>query len=258
MSESKIEWTPELDKENSAAVWAHTIPFLAWLLMMSLLGDPSGMRYLWQTVGGIILLLIFRPWRWYERPKLKSLPLALAVGLLVFVFWVGLESEFFKSALPGVSTFYEKYFVGLTNLISFEDGIQFGALREPLELGENGLHHYDPRTTGWPLFWVHMLGTTLVIGAIEEFMFRGFLYRWMQGSPFFKKDLGVMNPGMCILVAIVFAVEHNEWLMGFLCGLMYTWLMVRTRDIWAPIWAHALTNGLLGWYAVATGSYHFW
>lgn len=247
---TKSEWTPELDKENSAAVWAHMIPFLAWLLMMStLLGDPSGWHYALQTVGGLILLFAFRPWRWYEQPKLKSLPLALAIGVLVFVFWVGLESEFFRSAFPGISEFYERWFV---------DFQRFGKLREPLELGANGLHHYDPRTTGWPLFWVHMLGTTIVIGAIEEFAFRGFVYRWMQGSPFFKKDIGVMNVPMCFLVAVLFAVEHREWLMGFLCGLMYTWLMVRTRDIWAAIWAHALTNGLLGWYAIQTGAYHFW
>lgn len=249
LEQAKSGWTPALDKENSAAVWAHVIPFLAWLLMMSLLGDPSGWRYVWQTLGGLILLFAFRPWRWYECPKLKSLPLALAVGVLVFVFWVGLESAFFKNAAPGISAFYEKYFVDL---------IHFGTMREPLELGGNGLHHYDPRTTGWPLFWVHMLGTTLVIGAIEEFMFRGFVYRWMQGSPFFQKNIGQMDVRMCILVSVLFALEHNEWLMGFLCGLFYTWLMVRTRDIWAPIWAHALTNGLLGWYAVQTGAYRFW
>ena len=248
-TQAKPAWTPELDKENSAAVWAHTLPFLAWLLLMSLLGDPSGVRYAIQTLGGLALLLFFRPWRWYERPKLSSLPLALAVGVLVFVFWVGLESEFFKSAFPKISEFYEKYFVQLT---------RFGQLREPLELGENGLYHYDPRATGWLLFWVHMFGTTLVIGAIEDFMFRGFFYRWMQGSPVFQKDIGVMNAPMCILVALLFALEHNEWVMGFLCGLFYTWLMVKTRDIWAPIWAHALTNGLLGWYAVQTGAYWFW
>ena len=173
----------------------------------------------------------------------------MGVGVLVFVLWVGFESAFFKGLMPGVSAFYERYCVDL---------VHFGTLREPLELGENGLHHYDPLTTGWPLFWVHMLGTTLVIGAIEEFMFRGFFYRWMQGSPFFKKDLGHMDTKMCIFAAVIFALEHNEWLMGFLCGLLYTWLIVKTKDIWAGIWAHALTNGLLGWYAVHTGSYWFW
>jgi membrane protease YdiL (CAAX protease family) len=248
-AKAKVDWTPELDKENDKAVWVHVIPYLAWLLMMSLLGDPSGTRYAIQTVGGIILLLICRPWRWYTAPKLKNIPLALAVGLLVFVFWVGLESEFFKSVFPKISEFYERYLVGMT---------KFGKLREPLEMGANGLYHYDPRTTGWPLFWVHMLGTTLVIGMIEEFFFRGFVYRWMQGSPFFQKDIGKLDNGMCILVAVLFALEHNEWLMGFLCGLIFTWLMVKTRDIWAAVLAHAFTNGLLGWYAVHTGAYWFW
>jgi len=116
MSAEKADWTPELDKENSKAVWAHTIPFLVWLLMMSLLGDPTGTRYAIQTLGGIILLLIFRPWRWYEAPKLKNIPLALAVGLLVFVFWVGLESEFFKSAFPKISEFYERWFVDMLRI----------------------------------------------------------------------------------------------------------------------------------------------
>ena len=73
-----------------------------------------------------------------------------------------------------------------------------------------------------------------------------------------KKDIGVMDTKMCILVAVLFALEHNEWLMGFLCGLMFTWLMVKTRDIWVAILAHAFTNGLLGWYAVHTGAYWFW
>jgi len=171
------------------------------------------------------------------------------VGTFVFILWVGFESEFFKNLLPSVSSFYERWCVDLTHI---------GSLREPLELGENGFHYYDPRTTGWSLFWVHMLGTTLVIGAIEEFIFRGFLYRWMQGSPFFKQNIGVLDYKMCLLVSILFALEHNEWLMGFLCGLLYTWVIVRTRDIWAGIWAHALTNGLLGWYAVHTGAYWFW
>lgn len=244
-----VDWTPELNKENERAVWTHVIPFIVWLLLMGLLGDPSGLRYAIQTFVGLILLLACRPWRWYERPKLKNIPLALAVGFLVFIFWVGLESEFFKNAAPQISEFYERWLVDLTRI---------GKLREPLEMGDNGLYHYDPRTTGWPLFWIHMLGTTIVIGAIEEFFFRGFVYRWMQGSPFFRKNIGYMDAPMCILVSVLFALEHREWIMGFLCGLMFTWLMVRTRDIWAAIWAHAFTNGLLGWYAIETGAWHFW
>ena len=68
----KVDWTPELDKENSKAVWAHTVPFMAWLLMMSVLGDPSGMRYLYQTIGGLILLFIFK--KSTGRPGRRPVP----------------------------------------------------------------------------------------------------------------------------------------------------------------------------------------
>lgn len=237
------------DRETARAVWAHAAPYVAWLLAMSLPGGPSATRYAVQTVGGIVLLLLCRPWRWYAAPKLKNLPLALAVGVLIFVFWVGLESGFSRDAFPGIREFYERWFV---------DFSRFGKLRAPLALGANGLHHYDPRATGWPLFWIHMLGTTLVIGAIEEFFFRGFVYRWLQGRPFFRMDIGRLDNHACLWTAALFALEHREWLMGFLCGLLLTWLLTRTRDIWAAVWAHAVTNGLLGWYAVQTGAYRFW
>jgi membrane protease YdiL (CAAX protease family) len=36
---------------------------------------------------------------------------------------------------------------------------------------------------------------------------------------------------------------------------MVTWLMVRTRNIWDCVVAHALTNLILGIYVVTTGTW---
>jgi membrane protease YdiL (CAAX protease family) len=36
---------------------------------------------------------------------------------------------------------------------------------------------------------------------------------------------------------------------------MVTWLMVKTRNIWDCVVAHAVTNLLLGVYVVATGQW---
>ena len=70
---------------------------------------------------------------------------------------------------------------------------------EVIEEGEHvGLHAYDPRVTGWLTFWIHMFGTSVVIAIIEEYFFRGFLYRWIQGSPFFKIDSGTLKWTMLI------------------------------------------------------------
>ena len=49
---------------------------------------------------------------------------------------------------------------------------------------------YDPRVNGWLSFSVQMVGTSVIIAMIEEFFYRGFIYRWMQGSPFYEIDAG--------------------------------------------------------------------
>jgi len=38
--------------------------------------------------------------------------------------------------------------------------------------------------------------------------------------------------------------------------LLVTWLMVKTRNIWDCVAAHAVTNLLLGIYVVSTGTWH--
>jgi hypothetical protein len=60
------------------------------------------------------------------------------------------------------------------------------------------------------------------------------------------------------MTAVVFGVEHSEWLAGIVAGLAFGWLYLRTRDIWAAVVAHVTTNFILGWYVLATGSYHYW
>lgn len=241
----KKELSPELEKENERAVWAHLLPFLVWLLLMALLGDADGWEYAWRTIIGSALLLVMRPWRWYPALKLKNIPLAVLVGIGVFFIWIGMETSWVKETTPWLAEFYEKYFVQIWPI---------GEMREAISLP----HAYDPSETGWPLFWVHMFGTSVSIAIIEEFFWRGFFYRWMLGSPFFKIDLGKLNMGMFVLIACFFGIEHNEWLAGILCGLIYGYLIIRTRDIWAAVIAHGITNFLLGLYVVGTGSWQFW
>lgn len=232
-----------------AMTWAHVVPFVAWLFFMQMLDLPSltpAIAYAIRTVLCLGLFLALRPWRAYAPLRVKNLPLAALVGVVVFVLWVGMEAPWVKRHAPGLADFYERYLVGLPFM-------GFGRLREAA-----GPFPYDPMATGWGLFAIHMVGTSLVIAAIEEFFWRGFLYRWMLGRNFLTVDLGRLEPRMFVLVAAFFAVEHTEWFAGLLCGLIYGWLIIRTRDIWAGVVAHAVTNYLLGWYVVATGSYQFW
>jgi len=264
MSERQhIELTPEEDRENTKAVIVHVIPFAIWLTMMVWLGDPSGWKYAARSLAGLGLLLAFRPWRWYPRLQWKNIPAAIGVGVLIFFVWIGLETPWVAENAPAVTEWYDRLFVDLTKPFKLRELHDVGnGVMAPYEViaeGEHaGLHVYDPQTTGWLNFWLHMFGTSVVIAVIEEFFFRGFLYRWMLGSPFFKIDAGKLHWPMLLVISVFFGIEHFEWMAGIVCGIAFGLIYIKTQDIWAAIIAHGTTNFLLGLYVIKYNAYQFW
>ncbi len=61
-----------------------------------------------------------------------------------------------------------------------------------------------------------------------------------------------------VLSTFVFTLAHTLWLAAVIAGLAYAWLYLRTGKLWVPIVAHAVTNGTLGAWVVATGNWKFW
>lgn len=228
--------------EQTQAMIAHIAPFGLWLALMHFLDVPQltpAMAYALRSAICLAALLILRPWRWYEGPKLKHIPLAVAAGIVVLALWVFGESPWCPEAIRDL---YIRW------------GVRpFGELREPIESTP-----YAPSVCGWPLTLVRIGGSAFVIGVIEEFFWRGFVYRWGIRGKFLTIGLGELDLRVFLVVALVFGLEHHEWLAGTLCGLIYGWIILRTRNLWTGIVAHALTNFLLGFYIVATGSYQFW
>lgn len=221
---------------------AHVVPFIAWLFIAHMLGDPEGWKYAVRSVVCLGLFVWLRPWRWYPRLDVKNLPLAMLVGVVVLVVWVIGETPWVAAHLPLLHTLYGTYGI-----------MPFGEMREPLTS-----FPYAPAAAGWPLTLARIAGSAFVIGIIEEFFWRGWLYRWMQGRNFLKVDHGAYDTFAFFAVALVFGLEHKEWLAGFAAGIAYAWLYIKTRDIWATALAHALTNFLLGWYVIWAEAYWFW
>lgn len=210
--------------------------------------DVHGLSAAWQyairTAVCGALFLAFRPWRWYPRLSLRHVPLSLLIGVFIFFVWVGPESETMGRIAPTLKALYVKYCVGFLGLVS----------RDVPEIPP-----YSPAVCGWPLAIVRLIGSAFVIAFIEEFAFRGFLYRWaIRGDNFLKIDPGTVDGTMFLLVAATFALEHNEWVAGLVCGLAYGWLFIQTRDIWAAGLAHMTTNLLLALYVFKTGQWQFW
>lgn len=224
-------------RDEHQAMMQHVSPFVAWVLVMQLpLPDP--VHYLVQTAVTLGVLAWARPWRYYGGTGWRVQGLACLVGIGVFVVWVGPESAWLN-ALTGTRDAYLRYAVR-------------GAASPP------GPSPYAPDQCGWAISLLRLAGSAFVIAVAEEYFWRGFLLRWMKGSPFLAVEPSTI--GWCVLVAgsVVFGLEHSRWLVGVLAGLAFGWLYLRTRDLSAAITAHVTTNLLLGLYVLGTGRYGFW
>ncbi len=233
---------PDSEPQTSRlALLAHVVPFVAWLGCMMVLGDPAGWKYALRTVLCLGLFVAFRPWRWYPRLDARHILPAVLTGVLVFVVWIAGESDV-ASRWPGLQAAY----------------IQFGTMPSWAGAVPQADRVYAPETAGWCMTVMRIAGSAFVIALLEEFFFRGFLYRYLIHADFLKVDPGRMHRVFFVVVALVFAAEHWRWLAGLLAGLAYGLLMIRTRDIWAAGIAHAVTNLLLGIYVVWADQYIFW
>jgi CAAX prenyl protease-like protein len=120
---------------------------------------------------------------------------------------------------------------------------------------------FDPRSAGridWPLVVMRIAGAALVVPVMEELFWRSFLMRWIDTPAFETVEPSQVTIKSVMITSVLFGFEHNLWLAGIVAGLAYSALYMRHRTIWSPILAHAVTNCLLGFWVVYTGSWTYW
>lgn len=221
----------------SRAAIARVVPFGAFMVLLALRGtvpvDGSwGFDARW--VYGATLLIVCAALAWYWRgygelvaqtwPTVGEAGLAVATGLVVFALWINLDAPWMQ--------------IG-----------QATAGFAPVD-GDGALL--------WPLITVRWLGATLMVPVMEELFWRSFLMRWIESAAFeavLPQRVGIRA---VVLSTFVFMLAHTLWLAAIIAGLAYAWLYIRTGRLWVPIIAHAVTNGVLGVWVVATGRWAFW
>lgn len=126
------------------------------------------------------------------------------------------------------------------------------------EVGEG----YNPTDEAGQIDWLmvsfRIAGAALVVPIMEELFWRSFVQRWVQTPDFLALDPAQIGLKALLIASALFAIEHTQWLAGLIAGLAYGWLYISTRNLWSPIVAHAVTNGVLGIYAVTTHQWRFW
>jgi CAAX prenyl protease-like protein len=101
--------------------------------------------------------------------------------------------------------------------------------------------------------------SVIAVPILEELFWRGWLMRWLIDRDFENVPPGTYEVTAFWMVAILFASEHGSyWDVGLITGLIYNWWMVRTKNIWDCIVAHAITNAMLAAYVIGDGHWEYW
>lgn len=219
----------------SPAALARCIPFLVFMALLALRGylpDSLGVDARW--IYGVQTLIVAALLAWYWRdygelvrqnlPESREAGTAVVVGIAVFAIWVQLDAPWMQLGTATAS------FVPL-------DG--------------------EGRPI-WPLIALRLAGATLVVPLMEELFWRSFLMRWVQHPGFERVDPQTVGVRAVVMSTFVFTLAHTLWLAAVVAGLAYAWLYRRTGKLWTAVIAHAVTNGLLGVWVIATGRWEFW
>ena len=110
----------------------------------------------------------------------------------------------------------------------------------------------------WPLVAVRWVGATLLVPVMEELFWRSFLLRWVANPVFEAVDPRRAGLRALVIATFLFMLAHVQWLAAIVAGLAYAWLYMRRGHLWSAVVAHAVTNGALGVWVVATGNWQFW
>ncbi len=149
---------------------------------------------------------------------------AVLAGIFVFLLWILLE-DFYPQI--GSSTGFN-----------------------PFELAEGRAAYF--------IIGFRLAGAVLVVPVMEELFWRSFALRYLINPNFQYIPLGKFSWFSFIVVSIAFGFEHYRWLPGILAGIVYAGLLYRSKNLFDPILAHAVTNLLLGIYVLVTKQWTFW
>lgn len=213
---------------RSDPVVARAAPFAVFILLVML---ASRIESPWLVVCRPLLVVLMLIWFWrgyrdLAMPSAVGLAhwlLALMVGFLVFVVWIGFDQDW--------------------AVMSRTKGFA------PI-LSDGG--------TDWAWGIARLLGFALVVPVMEELFWRSLVLRWIDQHEFAALSPRDVSWRAFLITTALFAVEHERWFAGAVAGAAYNWLYIRTGNLWVPVVAHAVTNGVLGIWVLYTGGWEFW
>jgi hypothetical protein len=220
--------TSRLSRIRSDPVIARAVPFALFIALV-ILSSKLEAQWLVLLRAPLVALLLIWFWRSYRELELPAAVgyaqwlLAAAVGFFVFVVWVGFDQDW----------------AVFSRTKGFTPVLPGGG-------------------TDWTWGIVRLLGFALIVPVMEELFWRSLVLRWIDRHDFLTLAPREVSWRAFLITTALFAVEHERWFAGAVAGAAYNWLYMRTGNLWVPVAAHAITNGILGIWILYTGRWEFW
>jgi len=114
--------------------------------------------------------------------------------------------------------------------------------------------HSDPL-----ILFMRIARAVIVVPLAEELFWRGWMMRWLIHHDFQSVPLGAYRRDSFWITALLFAAVHGPyWEVGLITGAVYNGWMVRTKSLADLVLAHAVTNGCLAAFVLATKRWEYW
>jgi uncharacterized protein len=221
--------------DTAAGALPRVLPFAIYLGFIGIADlleragmGPNGLRWLYAVqIGAVLVALIACRRRYTELHNARlgagMAAISVVTGIVVLALWISLNAGWMQIGTP---------------------------------------RGFNPTNASgqidWLLVAVRISGAALVVPLMEELFWRSFLLRWLEHPQFLSVHPSAVKVKAFVITVLLFGVEHNLWLAGMVAGAAYTLLYMRSGSLWAPILAHAVTNGLLGVWILATGNWTYW
>jgi len=216
--QATAEATAIKDPQGSAILSCFLL-FLAGALVAGLNENALNWLYPIKAIAGGAALMYF--WRLLDIPKPDQWLAGVGLGLVALVLWVLL--------IPGNAEFDQTLAASLAS---------------------SSL----PLSLLWLL--IRFIGSIAVAPIIEELVFRSYLLARVSNFAIDHHRPVPFHLLGLVCSALAFGAIHNQWLAGFVVGVVYA--LARYRgNLGTAILAHATTNACLCVYALVAGQWSY-
>lgn len=187
--------------------------------------------YVWVYFAKVVVVVAALIWAkptWKDlKFEPKWIPVAVAVGLLLFAAWVGIESYLSYPHL-GERTGYNPW----------------------EKIPDEGMR--------MAFIGVRFFGLVLLVPLMEELFWRSFMLRFATQTDFRSLAIGTFSLAGAAITCGLFALAHPEWIPAFLFAAALAALVRYTKSIFACFVAHLVTNLSLGIYVLTERAWALW